>query len=778
MPPIKAEDVEPRRPLYLQRLLSHLQQPLPDPSHEAYYELCLLCDATKSLKEPMLMQPNLPQPQHNLFNGLKRSATKYTNAPGFLNNPYEDIPGYVKAATLPPMGWVSSLKTLTTASVSEITTDPSGSQSATKDTSTPRSSGPLQGIRPGSTTKRVPDNLRRLRSIGKFEMSEFRNRVNAYVDDLPTGFQTRTYEDGVVEDVTSDDGYDQLKLPAFSFSTNVGLTRMRPPPDEVGVQNWVDTLVGKTAETLLHLCDPSTIPYTYGAVTGEGTLVQKSDLCWQCPPQDDGQPAIRRLVVELPTPADIRKRKKKKLAATDEKRDRSAEQVDEEPNHKLSFLKEEMMWAQLFDYGVMQGDHFFVITTYEYWVFGVFSIDYTSATITEMMPYDSKEPTILGTLMYWTQSAMMTSSLERIPWGVEGQPKVEKVVLNVKLYLKYMKQSRAQPDDAHVAASRYFRSINLVSEDEDYPQQFADAWVVAAGSPGTGEPESEEANDSVFSPNADMSKLTIAPAEQDPDPDPNLEQQVQNSELLESSSRASRRTSHGSRTRSTSRSRPRRDLTHTESSSSPRPRSIPAVRPRKSKGKVSAGTSPVFREPDLPASSSHGQPEPRASSLHQRSIASKPLPVTLARNISSRSPSNEGLRDSSVVMQRMPPNADDLEGASGVLEARTGVPSYTASGTHRMVDDRLHGRSPRAWRLPVQAEDNNFTHDPGSPASPAISGASGTEPVTEETTSLVMANTLGLDVDIDSNSKASKARKSGTRSIDATVPEPKRARGG
>lgn len=52
---------------------------------------------------------------------------------------------------------------------------------------------------------------------------------------------------------------------------------------------------------------------------------------------------------------------------------------------------------------------------YDFWAFGVFSVDYTSAKITDPISYDSKDPTVLACLMYWTRSAMFVPNLHSIP---------------------------------------------------------------------------------------------------------------------------------------------------------------------------------------------------------------------------------------------------------------------------------------------------------------------------------------------------------------------------
>ncbi|KAG8985842.1 hypothetical protein FRB90_004408, partial [Tulasnella sp. 427] len=75
----------------------------------------------------------------------------------------------------------------------------------------------------------------------------------------------------------------------------------------------------------------------------------------------------------------------------------------------------ENLMAQTYDYCVRQGHHWFIVTTYERWVFGVFSLDYSSAEVTDVLEYNCAEPTILECILFWTQSSMYVPGLWEIP---------------------------------------------------------------------------------------------------------------------------------------------------------------------------------------------------------------------------------------------------------------------------------------------------------------------------------------------------------------------------
>ncbi|KAG9000554.1 hypothetical protein FRB90_011792 [Tulasnella sp. 427] len=409
MPPIKSEDLEARYPLYIQRLRQLLGPPYPthDKNAASYYELCLLCDAAALVKDLRLSE-FLSSEQLRVLTEIRQKTEGFNYKPGFKNNPYENIPSYVKGSILPPMGWVSSLESLSKRDVSNT-----GSSSRTKTSSSAVGSGG------GGTTKREPDHVRRLGKINRFNMDEFQKKVNKYVDDLPKGFQKRESRQGGMVDATEDLDEDYvLSIPSFSFSTEAGLRKFGTPRNEIAVQQWVHGLIGRTSQTLVHLCNPSTLSFDFGSVDGPGTARQKCDLCWQRSAASSDQPWIRRLVVEVKTPWTLDPVTFEKFVAAGHIPSKT-----ELEQKKERFSKVHRIWAQIYDYCVIQGTFFFVLTSYEYWVFGVFPTDYTFAWVTDLIPNDSKEPTILGCMMYWILSAMLAQGLQPVPWGSD-QPEL------------------------------------------------------------------------------------------------------------------------------------------------------------------------------------------------------------------------------------------------------------------------------------------------------------------------------------------------------------------
>ncbi|KAI0721677.1 hypothetical protein C8T65DRAFT_825758 [Cerioporus squamosus] len=65
------------------------------------------------------------------------------------------------------------------------------------------------------------------------------------------------------------------------------------------------------------------------------------------------------------------------------------------------------LWARIWDSCHTTRSRFFVFTTYEVWVFGVFSLDWTRAWTSEIVSQDSTGPTVIECLFYWFAKAIV-----------------------------------------------------------------------------------------------------------------------------------------------------------------------------------------------------------------------------------------------------------------------------------------------------------------------------------------------------------------------------------
>ncbi|KIO18586.1 hypothetical protein M407DRAFT_157538, partial [Tulasnella calospora MUT 4182] len=293
---------------------------------------------------------------------------------------------------------------------------------------------------------RKPDCVRKLRDIQRIPRDDFFSRVQKFSNTLPVGFQpapkgVASMQPGLWDgDHRHDEEY--LSLQATGF--DVRYHSLRLPEAEKRVADWIEGFPAMTAARVLHVSDPETLGWTYQPVGGKKTMGMLSDLCWQKPPPGNSsvkEETIRRLVLEvkapwvldlelftafvntpkIPTFDEIRKAKGVGSSSPDVNwtttRDNPLDKTFQPMGQpSIRFSKVENIWAQIYDYCVTQGNFFFILTTYDYWVFGVFSADYSAAKVTDPLPFDLSEPNILECLVYWTQSARLVPGMFEIPW--------------------------------------------------------------------------------------------------------------------------------------------------------------------------------------------------------------------------------------------------------------------------------------------------------------------------------------------------------------------------
>ncbi|TDL20623.1 hypothetical protein BD410DRAFT_361600 [Rickenella mellea] len=75
----------------------------------------------------------------------------------------------------------------------------------------------------------------------------------------------------------------------------------------------------------------------------------------------------------------------------------------------------ELIWARLYDYCYSTGCHYWGISTYNFWVFGMFSKNYSHGWTTEIYSSDSKDPIVFQFLVYWMHSAFGGANTLPIP---------------------------------------------------------------------------------------------------------------------------------------------------------------------------------------------------------------------------------------------------------------------------------------------------------------------------------------------------------------------------
>ncbi|TDL20631.1 hypothetical protein BD410DRAFT_790590 [Rickenella mellea] len=75
----------------------------------------------------------------------------------------------------------------------------------------------------------------------------------------------------------------------------------------------------------------------------------------------------------------------------------------------------ELMWARIYDYCYSSDCHYWVVTSYDHWVFGIFSKNFMQGWTTELYHRDSTDPTVLQLVVFWMHSAFTAKNTWSIP---------------------------------------------------------------------------------------------------------------------------------------------------------------------------------------------------------------------------------------------------------------------------------------------------------------------------------------------------------------------------
>ncbi|EJD37754.1 hypothetical protein AURDEDRAFT_173263 [Auricularia subglabra TFB-10046 SS5] len=90
------------------------------------------------------------------------------------------------------------------------------------------------------------------------------------------------------------------------------------------------------------------------------------------------------------------------------------------------FTTAERLWATLYDGASKdrQSPKFFILSTYNEWIFGGFSEHLTTAWVSQPLAYDSHTPNVPETIAYWLASSSGAPGAYKIPAVAERPPRV------------------------------------------------------------------------------------------------------------------------------------------------------------------------------------------------------------------------------------------------------------------------------------------------------------------------------------------------------------------
>ncbi|KAG8918179.1 hypothetical protein FRC01_002019 [Tulasnella sp. 417] len=357
-------------PLYIQRIRECLKIKDKSIRHNTWKTLAEPVSVLLELSEDSdLLYSVFSDEEFNVFQTLVESYPHESTATHPVARPGSaKLSEYASVAELPSMPWV------------------------------PRGKGP-------STVKK-PTNSRNLRSVQQIPTSEFFGRILSYQEARPTS-DTNNFPKNLR--VPHDD---------YPFVQSAGCFS---PDDEEHVASWVHQVALQTALCLLHNTEPGSKGWNFGKATSKKGL---SDMIFKSVSSTNGaKPGATRLLVEVKCPWTLPLSKMEEItkfhnglpnlseieAARKERGSSPGKKTEPRYNRAQRAL------AQVYDYCREQKHHFFIITTYEHWMFGVFSQDYTLATVTEPLPYNHQGPTILQCIIYWLQSSLFLPGSFELP---------------------------------------------------------------------------------------------------------------------------------------------------------------------------------------------------------------------------------------------------------------------------------------------------------------------------------------------------------------------------
>ncbi|KAJ7057040.1 hypothetical protein C8F01DRAFT_341600 [Mycena amicta] len=254
-----------------------------------------------------------------------------------------------------------------------------------------------------------PQTWRRLESIYSFSAFSMADAVVRWID---------TYIPNTslgVEDCDSATG-EKLTIPCPPVFS-VPFHDERRPTNLRRVTPWIDNLPLMTVQRIIHLLYPETRGWSFDLKDGEerdSTIFQH--FMWTytkgtIPDDQLGQIGRRSIVVAFQPPwvlstADIYEFAKCRSFPP---------YLGAGHAFPTELASHERSWAKIWDTCVSNHTPWFVLTSYNHWVFGVFSAAWTAAFVSEVCEFNSHSPTIVQWLIFWVASAMRLEGWQRIP---------------------------------------------------------------------------------------------------------------------------------------------------------------------------------------------------------------------------------------------------------------------------------------------------------------------------------------------------------------------------
>ncbi|KAF9464673.1 hypothetical protein BDZ94DRAFT_1255649 [Collybia nuda] len=194
-----------------------------------------------------------------------------------------------------------------------------------------------------------------------------------------------------------------LTIPSPSMPNNF-FRMLKSPENILRLASWLDNLPLQTVEKIVHLLYPNTQSWGFNEKPEEWFDQRDKDIfrcfTWSTSVTlHSNRP--RALVVAYQPPWILTHQDIKEFSEC-----RSFPPFRKLGNaFPIPLKSRERLWAKMWDTCVQHRTHWFVLTSYDNWVFGTFSTGFTTAFVTNVYSYDSYNPTIIEFLTFWTLSA-------------------------------------------------------------------------------------------------------------------------------------------------------------------------------------------------------------------------------------------------------------------------------------------------------------------------------------------------------------------------------------
>ncbi|KAL0946926.1 hypothetical protein HGRIS_013087 [Hohenbuehelia grisea] len=252
-----------------------------------------------------------------------------------------------------------------------------------------------------------PEHWRRLTTLKGFYEDKLEVIIGAWVDSKIPEKSLGIHD----EDMETGERISVPCAPLFNIPDQL----LRRPANLIRLAAWLDNLPFQTVQRILHLVFPQT--HGWGFVQNDSSDRDKrifEYFMWTNTAveiDDAKRYGDRSVLIAYQPPWVLSRQDMKEFASSKAMPPFRAEGHF----YPTPLQSNERLWAKIWDTCVEKDTRWFVVTTYQQWVFGVFTKGWTTAYVTSPYECDEYGPTILEFLTYWVACAMQLPGSSRAP---------------------------------------------------------------------------------------------------------------------------------------------------------------------------------------------------------------------------------------------------------------------------------------------------------------------------------------------------------------------------